>query len=167
MGYCLAGKEKCFMRAHSSEIIEASLKDIDALVVLFENYRHFYQQAPDNDGARTFLLQRLQERSSTIFLARIPTESEAQSVGFMQLFPTFDSLSLKPLWILNDLYVVPEARRQGIGQQLLQRARALAEQTHARGLMLQTAIDNHQAQSLYTAQNWIREDLFLTYNLDL
>jgi ribosomal protein S18 acetylase RimI-like enzyme len=62
---------------------------------------------------------------------------------------------------------VPEARRQGIGQQLLQRARALAEQTHARGLMLQTAVDNHQAQSLYTAQNWIREDLFLTYNLDL
>jgi GNAT superfamily N-acetyltransferase len=152
------------------EIIEASHKDIEALVVLFEHYRDFYQQVPDKDGARAFLLKRLQEHSSTIFMALAETPGQAGTtypVGFAQLFPTFDTLALRPLWILSDLFVLPDARRRGVGQQLLQRVRTLAEQTQAKGLMLQTAIDNHQAQSLYIAEGWLREDLFLTYNLDV
>lgn len=155
------------MHERRVEIIEAGPQDIDALVSMFEHYRHFYQQVPAREGAHTFLLQRLRERSSTIFLARTPLKDSMRSVGFMQLYPTFDSLSLKPLWILSDLYVLPEARRQGIGQQLLQRAHDLAEQSGAKGLTLQTASDNHQAQALYLAQNWVRENTFLTYNLDL
>jgi GNAT superfamily N-acetyltransferase len=158
------------MRETAIEIIEASPKDVDALVILFEHYRDFYQQVPAKDEARAFLLKRIQEHSSTIFIALAEAQDQAAKtypVGFAQLFPTFDSLALKPLWILSDLYVLPEARRRGVGQQLLQRARTLAEQTQAKGLMLQTAIDNHQAQSLYASQGWLREDHYLTYNLDL
>lgn len=158
------------MREITIEIIEASHKDIEALVILFERYRDFYQQVPDSDGARAFLLKRLHEHSSTIFMALAKTQGQADTtypVGFAQLFPTFDTLALQPLWILSDLFVLPDARRRGVGQQLLKRARTLAEQTQAKGLMLQTAIDNHQAQALYTAEGWLREDLFLTYNLDV
>ena len=47
---------------------------------------------------------------------------------------------MKRLWILNDLYVAAEGRRQGVGRALIDRARALAVETGAKGLILETAI---------------------------
>jgi GNAT superfamily N-acetyltransferase len=150
------------------EIRVADVGDVDRVVDLFEAYRDFYQQAPDRAGALAFLEQRLLEESATMLLAIEKSEEEMegeQIVGFAQLYHTFSSLSLKPLWILGDLYVKPEVRRHGVGRLLLERARGLAVETHAEGLMLQTAQDNYRAQSLYEALGWEQEKVFLIYNL--
>ncbi len=151
------------------EIIVATLADASRIVDLFEAYRDFYQQKPDRAGALAFLEQRLREGSATIFLAVEHKSGSSTDLsapaGFVLLYPTFSSLALKPLWILSDLFVVPEARRHGVGHLLLERSRALAEETQAEGLMLQTAQDNYRAQSVYESLGWQRETIFLTYNL--
>lgn len=153
---------------HMIEISVAGVGDADKIVDLFEAYRDFYQQVPDRTGALAFLEQRLREGSATIFLALEQSEGVAvgkRVVGFAQLYPTFSSLSLKPLWIVSDLYVKPEVRRHGVGRLLLERARELAVETQSEGLMLQTAQENYRAQSLYESLGWEQEKVYLTYNL--
>jgi len=87
--------------------------------------------------------------------------------GFTQLYPSFSSTSMQPLYILNDLYVVPAARRLGVGRALLERARAFAAGAGAATLVLQTAITNLPAQTLYELLGWRRDELYYTYELDL
>jgi len=148
------------------EIVTATLDDLSLLVPLFDGYRQFYKQASDPEGAWRFLAEHFEKRTSVIFLAfRMSAEGERRACGFTQLYPSFSSVSLKPLWILNDLFVSPDARRLGVGQALLGRAREFAASTHARGLTLKTAVDNDFAQALYESTGWKREEQFYSYNL--
>jgi ribosomal protein S18 acetylase RimI-like enzyme len=87
------------------------------------------------------------------------------ALGFTLLYPTWSSLSLKPWWNLNDLYVVPGARQRGVARALMERARRLAEETGASGLGLETAKDNFAAQKLYERLGWKREEEFFRYEL--
>jgi ribosomal protein S18 acetylase RimI-like enzyme len=72
---------------------------------------------------------------------------------------------MKRLWIVNDLFVVPEARSQGTGRQLMTTARDFARSTGAKGLSLTTAHDNLTAQGLYESLGYVRDEHFLTYEL--
>jgi GNAT superfamily N-acetyltransferase len=144
------------------QIIQAVPEHLDVLVLLFDGYRQFYRQASDLEGAREFLSQRLERGESVIFLA---LSDSAEGLGFTQLYPSFSSVSMRRLWILNDLFVAPTARKLGVGQALLERARAFARETQAKGLTLQTAVDNLPAQALYESLGWQRETEFYTYNL--
>jgi GNAT superfamily N-acetyltransferase len=155
---------------YTVEIIQARENEIESAALLFDAYRQFYKQPSDIASARNFLSQRLQEKNSVIFLALLHeegTSSEVQVVGFAQLYPTFASISLKPLWILSDLFVAPEARHKNVGKLLLARSRQLAVETQAEGLTLQTANDNYPAQALYESQGWEKETVYRTYNLYL
>ena len=108
--------------------------------------------------------QRLAREESVVFLAAKENESP---VGFAQLYPTFSSVSLQPTWVLNDLFVVSEARSGGIDRTLLNRTRAFAESKGAGRLELKTARDNHGAQELYESLGWERDEKFYSYSLDL
>lgn len=143
------------------EVLRATFAHLDALVSLFDGYRQFYKQPSDLEGSRRFLQERLSKGESVIFLA----QSGGQARGFTQLYPSFSSVSMKRLWILNDLFVVPEARGQGVGEALLERARSFAIETGAKGLMLETAVDNTPAQRLYERLGWQRDTHFYVYNL--
>ncbi len=150
------------------EIVRASLEDVPLITPLFDAYRQFYKQAADIEGAQRFLSARLQEKSSVIFLAfRIDEKGVQHACGFTQLYPSFSSTTMETIWILNDLFVAPEARRSGTGKALLERARAFGVETQAKELTLQTAVDNYTAQALYEAAGWQRDEEFLTYNLYL
>ena len=149
---------------HSAFVIEeAALEDVEAVAPLFDEYRKFYGQAADPAGARKFLRDRLVARQSKIFLAK----RDPAVFGFVQLYPSFSSVSMKPLWILNDLFVLPSARKTGAATALIERARRLAAETGAEGLVLETAVDNLAAQKLYEKLGWKREVQFYRYNLDL
>lgn len=144
-------------------IIEAGRREAAAAAPLFDAYRRFYGQPSDLAGAKRFLLERLSRRESRVFLAFLG----AVRVGFIQLYPSFSSVSMKPLWILNDLFVIPEARKQGVATVLLEKARQVALETRAEGLVLETAADNFRARSLYEALGWKRDRRFYRYGLDL
>jgi GNAT superfamily N-acetyltransferase len=144
---------------------EATVQDLDLLAALFDAYRQFYER-PSNPGlARGFLAARLERGDSVVFLA---LEGDA-AVGFVQLYPLFTSTSAEPgrWWMLNDLFVVPAARGRGVGRLLMNRARKLAEDTHARGLELATARGNVTAQALYESLGYRRDDDFFHYELHL
>jgi GNAT superfamily N-acetyltransferase len=150
------------------EIVRATIEDIPLVTPLFDAYRQFYKQATDLEGATRFLSARLQEQSSVIFLAfSIDENGTRQPCGFTQLYPSFSSTTMERLWILNDLFVAPEARRLGVGKALLERARDFGAETQSKELTLQTAVDNYTAQSVYEANGWQREVEFYSYNLYL
>jgi GNAT superfamily N-acetyltransferase len=145
-------------------IKRAGLEDMDAAAPLFDAYRQFYGQRSDLAAARAFLDERLRRGESVVFLA-VADGPEGRAVGFMQLYPSFTSVSLGRLWILNDLYVDPGVRRGGVGRRLLERARDWAVETQAKGLVLSTGVTNKTAQSLYESCGWTRDDEFHHYRL--
>jgi ribosomal protein S18 acetylase RimI-like enzyme len=151
------------------EVTGAGVDDIPRLAPLFDAYRQFYEQAPDLPGGEAYLAERLKRKESVIFLAEAKMSTAASSVaaGFTQLYPSFSSISMSPLWILNDRYVAPEFRRLGVGAALLARARTFAQGTGATGMVLQTAITNKTAQALYESLDWKRDELYYTYELTL
>ena len=143
-------------------IVRAERKDLDDLVPLFDAYRQFYGQRSDLAAARAFLRDRIERDESVIYLAYTKPREAA---GFTQLYPSFSSVSLRPLWILNDLYVRSDVRRGGIGRALLERARQHAVETGAKGLVLSTGVTNKAAQTLYESCGWQRDDEFFQYHL--
>ncbi|GGA43883.1 GNAT family N-acetyltransferase [Psychrobacillus lasiicapitis] len=140
-------------------IHQATINDLDSLVELFDLYRQFYKQESDFKGARNFLEERLIKNESIIFLAF----DEGNPVGFTQLFPSFSSVSMKKSWVLNDLYVKETARRKGIAEKLIGKAIAFAEETDAKGILLETAADNVNAQKLYEKIGFIKESTYFYY----
>ena len=145
---------------HGTVITRATVEHAEVLTPMFDGYRQFYGQPSDPEAARRFLLERLKRDESVVFLA---VEGEV-GVGFTQLYPSFSSVSTKRVWILNDLFVVPEARQRGIASALLDRAERLAVETKAKGLELKTAKDN-PAQRLYERKGWRRDEAFHHYSL--
>ncbi len=140
--------------------VRAGLDDLEALVPLFVGYREFYRQPSDPDGARAFLADRIKRGESIIFLAMV----DGTAAGFTQLYPLFSSVSLKRLWLLNDLFVAPAGRRAGAGRALLDRAERWARETGAKGLTLSTELTNATAQRLYESAGWTKDDEFVHYH---
>lgn len=145
------------------DVHAATPDDLDALAPLFDAYRIFYAQPSDVAGARAFLEDRLHNAESVIFLARYGD----RIAGFTQLYPLFTSVGMRRLWLLNDLFVVEDARRLGIARALLQAAHAHAAKTGAAGVMLETQKTNGPAAALYRALGYVRNDVTDFYWLAL
>ena len=148
-------------------VVRAGSEHLDDLVPLFNAYREFYQQAPDLEAARRFLGDRLREQDSMIFLALQPGDERDIAVGFAQLYPSFSSVAMKRIWILNDLFVAPSFRRAGVAKQLMAAARDLAMATGAARLTLATARDNLRAKALYESHGYQTDQVFDHYHLCL
>ncbi len=146
------------------QVKRATAADSETIAPLFDAYRQFYQQATDLDGARAYLTERLEGGESVVFFALLDDGTPA---GFTQLYPIFSSTSMQRAWLLNDLFVAPVARRAGVGRALLARAHAFAQETHAKELMLQTAVDNIPAQRLYESLGWQRDNDYYVYMLTM
>ncbi len=140
-------------------ILKATLNELDSLTELFDLYRVFYEQASNLEGAREFLKERLINEESVIFIAF----EENNPIGFVQLFPSFSSVSMKRLWVLNDLYVKENARKKGFAEKLIKKAIHFAEETSAKGILLETGKDNLAAQKLYEKIGFTKESNYFYY----
>ena len=141
-------------------IIRAQLQHTDLIAPLFDAYRQFYKADSDLEASRVFIHQRLLNNESIIFLAL----DDYKAIGFVQLYPLFASVALQSLWLLNDLYVDPSARKQGTGEALMKKAEDFASEKNSRGLFLRTATDNIPAQRLYERCGWVRDEKFYRYD---
>jgi GNAT superfamily N-acetyltransferase len=130
---------------------QATVEDLPAALNLFQGYLHFYKRDHAVDTMQRFLSERLSGGDSFIFLAF----DEADAVGFAQVYPTYSSLSLARAWVLNDLFVAPEARGTGAGRALLRVVSAQAARVGAVYVALETAEDNLRAQALYESEGFI------------
>jgi len=145
--------------------VHAVREDLDEVAPLFDAYRVFYRQLSDLQGACDFLGERLVKSDSKIILAR---ESETKEVaGFVQLYPSFTSTGMARIWILNDLFVSPKFRRQGVGARLMQAAREFAMENGGVRIILTTEKTNATAKALYESMGWVLDDVFDHYTLTL
>ncbi|MCP4786949.1 MAG: GNAT family N-acetyltransferase [Fuerstiella sp.] len=145
------------------EIIHATVDDIEAVAPIFDQYRVWYRMKSDLAGSRHFLTQRLQNNESVVFIAVV----DNMPVAFTQLYPLFSSVSMEPVWLLNDLFVSEPYRKQGIGRALLETAAQFGRETGALRMELATEIRNFAAQTLYESQSWQKDETFIHYSLPL
>lgn len=136
------------------EIKNLTEKELSETSFLLNEYRKFYKQPSDLPAATQFLKDRLENNESIVYIAII----EDEVVGFVQLYPTFSTVSLKAAYILNDLYVKPSARKNGVAQALMNRCYDFCEEKEARYITLETSVTNKSAQKLYKKMDMHIED---------
>jgi ribosomal protein S18 acetylase RimI-like enzyme len=138
----------------------ASAGDVLELGRLYTAYRVFYGEASEEERAESFIRDRVTQSSGKYFLAR----NDRSAVGFMHLMPSMNTLAMRPIWLLEDLYVDPSARGLGVGTALLRHAEAFARSTGAERLTLATAHTNEAAQHIYNKLGYVREDHFVYFH---
>jgi ribosomal protein S18 acetylase RimI-like enzyme len=70
-------------------------------------------------------------------------------VGFSTLYFTFNTLEVKRMAILYDLFIKPDMRGEKIGEKLLQTCVTFVRENDYSHMIWETAHDNLAAQSLY------------------
>ena len=139
---------------------QATLSDLDELAALFNQYRAFQGQVPDLLAARDFLQARFTHDESVIFIAH---EAHAP-VGFAQLYPSFSSVSLARVFMLNDLFVHESGRRKGIASRLLAAVESHAWALGAVRVTLNVDTNNQPGRALYEAKGWTQDQQYFMYH---
>lgn len=139
---------------------QAVLDDLEEAARLFDAYRQFQGRAGDLAAARDFLRARFEHGESVVFVCRI----DGEPAGFAQLYPSFSSVSLARVYVLNDLFVHERGRRRGVASRLLDALEAYARSMGAVRVTLNVARANTAAQALYEARGWKRDGEFFMYH---
>ena len=134
-------------------ITQATTKHTDDLVPLFDGYRVFYRQASNIKDVRVFLKERLTKQDSVIYIAYI----EHIAVGFTQLYFLLSSVTMTPMYMLNDLFIHSDYRNKSIGTALINKAKVLCKGKGYKGLIIQTEKTN-PAQHLYEREGFIKDE---------
>lgn len=103
----------------------ASSIDLEPLSALFDLYRQQLNQPKDYAACHAFLKHRLAENDTMIFVCI----KDDHMVGFTQLYPSFSSLLLAPVWYLEDVFVLAEYQQQDVVDKMHQKAEQLAQST--------------------------------------
>ena len=144
------------------DIQPAVITDVAELAALFDAYRVFYGAVSAPLKVDAFVHGLITQRKTHFFLAREARELPA--LGFVHLMPSINTVAMRPIWLLEDLYVVPAGRRKGVATALMTYAENFAAETGAERLTLATAHDNRRAQSLYKRLGYVREEHFWYYH---
>ncbi|MBT2649034.1 GNAT family N-acetyltransferase [Bacillus sp. ISL-34] len=122
--------------------------DIPQLLPLIFNYIvDFYQCPRPSEEALTEFVNEIYNDSSKglQFIA----EKDKKIVGFATLYFTYNTLEVKRIAILHDLFVIPECRRENVGQTLFESCLTYIRENRFAYMLWETAQDNVKAQTLY------------------
>jgi ribosomal protein S18 acetylase RimI-like enzyme len=144
-----------------SRVTATEIPDIEELV---HQYREFYKQ-PRAENTKQFLTDRIKAEEAIVFVANYVEELNVRAVGFALCYPTYSTVSLSPIWLLNDLFVDARYRGHGIANSLMDRVETAARESGATRVFLRTAEDNVAAQALYEKRGWIQDVTFRRYDL--
>lgn len=141
-------------------IVRATVNHLEELVPLVDAYRQFYKQPSDPGAVRIYVRDRLQNDQCVVFMC---FEGDT-ALGFTLLYHHWSTVALGHVWLLNDLFTTPEARRKGVGWALMEAARDFARADGGKRMWLRTAVDNHTAQALYEKFGMVRDEQFYRYD---
>lgn len=145
-------------------IRKATISDIDALAILFDQYLVFYKKSYDAKTLKNYLTERLENNEAIVFMA---FDEQNNAIGFVLNYITFSSLLLNKIVILNDLFVDSKIRNQGIARALIEETKNLGKEINAPLIRLRTAKNNFTAQSLYHKMGFVRDEHLYGYDLTL
>lgn len=148
------------------KIQRATLKDIGAFAHLIKDYLAFYRRDRDINEITAFISKRLENNESVVFAA-FNKDKSTQAIGFTHLYPIFSTLSLKKVWVLNDLYVNEHYRGMKIGRLLIDAAASFAKEDGAFRLDLKTEYENTPAKKLYEKYGFVRDETYEHFSLEL
>jgi GNAT superfamily N-acetyltransferase len=119
--------------------------DKQSWLAVFREYIAFYDsELPDANYALTW------ERLNSDFPIRgLVAESDGRIVGLAHYLFRPSTWSLEPFCYLEDLYVDPRVRNQGVGRALIAEIQKIAQEAGSPRLYWTTAPDNLTARSLY------------------
>lgn len=130
---------------------EAFIEDLPEIVKIVMKYRDFYGIKDQNESVvEEFVRNRLENNQSKIFIATLDSD---RVIGFIQLYPSYSTVSLKPQWILNDFFVDTDFRNKGYGTSLMSYVKDYFS-NRAKGFILVTDKDNFTAKSFYEHNGW-------------
>jgi len=112
---------------------------------LFDQYRIFYKMESDLISSQVFISERFEKQDSFIFIAY----KNNKPAGFTQIYPSFSSVAMKKVWILNDLFVSKPFRKSGCAISLLKHVEQQAKKRSIFSIKLATANSNKEAKNLY------------------
>ncbi|MFM1654677.1 GNAT family N-acetyltransferase [Brevibacillus sp. B_LB10_24] len=138
---------------------QSTIQDLAKLVPVFDSYREYFGQEKNPAAAEKFLFEKYEHRESIVFIA----EQQSQIVGFAQLYPSFSSLSLQRIWILNDFFIMENDRGKGIGKQLIGAVIEYASLTKAKGIELSVEHTNTKAWMYWEKQGFHLDEEFRYY----
>jgi GNAT superfamily N-acetyltransferase len=146
-----------------TSIAIAAEPDLPELLTLMRGYCDFYEVAPSDEAllAMSRALIADPAREGMQLLAR---DERGTAVGFATIFWSWSTTRAARIGVMNDLYVAPGGRGQGVAEQLIE---SCVERVRSRGgalLSWQTAPDNHRAQAVYERIG-ARRSQWLDYDL--
>ena len=127
------------------DIRACTIEDLELLVPAFDQYRQFYRQESQPEQVREFLKPLIEEEKSKIFLSF----EEGELTGFIQLYPSFSSIGLAPIWVLNDFFIFGGSDRRQIAKGLLDAAKMLCEASKGVRVEVTTRKENHRLHKIY------------------
>ena len=139
---------------------QAFESDLHDLAVLFDEYRQFYGASSNLSMSYNFLMQRFQNKESVIFISL----KDQNITGFVLLYRGFSTVACSSYYILDDVYVTPNFRRQGSAKQLIDTAILFGRQQNALRISLETQKTNIESKRLYENMGFIQDDEFQTYH---
>ncbi|MCA2014769.1 GNAT family N-acetyltransferase [Vibrio tritonius] len=146
-------------------VVQVVPSQASSVAPLFNDYRIFHQQKSDLSQAEQYLTARLMKQESIMFLATSPAK---EPLGFVQLYPTYSSVTAGRILLLSDLYVSPNARRQGVATALLQRVKDHAADIHAqRVVLLSNKCEEEGVHQLCSKLDYQPNSELLCYSSDI
>ena len=142
-------------------ITKATPQNIQELAPMLDQFRQLYGKNPEISACEAYLEKRLSKEESIIFIA----SSDSETYGYIQLYPMFSTVLLQKLWMLSDLFIKPEFRKNGYAMQLINHAKSFAEDTNL-GLIIETRITNNSALKFYDSVGFKKFGEHLYYFLE-
>jgi GNAT superfamily N-acetyltransferase len=142
-------------------ITEGEFEDFLPLIAAYQSF--YGVESPNDDRNRTFFRRFLAPSDDGLLIG---AWAGAEPQGYACLYWFFTSIAAAESVLMNDLFVVPEARRRGVGRALIEASAEVARERGANHLEWTTAPDNATAQGLYDATGAERSE-WVTYELGL
>lgn len=124
----------------------ASLADVPALSNLYVDFLASYGHPADSQAVIAFLQTLIAEPWVTFFVA---VDNPHKVVGFCGCTLSYSAVLQATAITLEDMFVQPSARRQGVATALCNAVEAYARDKRFATLFLQTAPDAEAAVALY------------------
>jgi GNAT superfamily N-acetyltransferase len=144
------------------EIAPIKVEEFEELLPLIAAYQRFYEVDDiDEERNRNFFRRFIAPSEDGLMLG---ARRDGRLLGYACLYWHFSSLEAVESVLMNDLYVVEEARGKGVGRALIEATAEVARERGAAFVEWSTAPDNDTAQRLYDSTGAERSE-WLSYEL--